>query len=52
MDNIKMDLGEIGDGVDWIGWAQDTYKLRAVVNAVMKLRVPYVGGLCCTAQLV
>jgi hypothetical protein len=39
VDNIEMDLGEIGWGdVDWIGLAQD--KRRAVVNAVMNLRVP------------
>jgi hypothetical protein len=36
-----MDLGEGGsDGVDWIGLAQDKDKRRALVNAVMKIRVP------------
>jgi hypothetical protein len=41
VDNIKMDLLEIGwGGVDWIGLAQDRDKWRALVNAVMKLRVP------------
>jgi hypothetical protein len=41
MDNIKMDLSEIGwGGVDWIGLAQDRDKWRALVNAVMNLRVP------------
>jgi hypothetical protein len=41
MDNIKMDLGEVGWGdVDWIGLAQDRDKWRALVNAVMNLRVP------------
>jgi hypothetical protein len=41
MDNIRMDLGEIGWGdVDWIGLVQDRDKLRAVVNSVMNLRVP------------
>jgi hypothetical protein len=41
MDNIKMDLSEIGlSVVDWIGLAQDRYRWRAVVNAVMNLRVP------------
>jgi hypothetical protein len=33
VDNIKMDLGEIGwSGVDWIGLAQDRDKWRALVN--------------------
>jgi hypothetical protein len=41
VDNIKMDLLEIGWGdVDWIGLAQDRDKWRALVNAVMNLRVP------------
>jgi hypothetical protein len=41
MVNIKMDLLEIGwGGVDWIGLAQDRYSYRALVNAVMNLRVP------------
>jgi hypothetical protein len=41
MDNIKMDLLEISwGGVDWIGLAQDKDKWRALVNAVMTLRVP------------
>jgi hypothetical protein len=36
-----MDLLEIGLGiVEWIGLALDRYSLRALVNAVMKLRVP------------
>jgi hypothetical protein len=40
-DTIKIDLLEIGwGGVDWIGLAQDRDKRRALVNAVMKLRVP------------
>jgi hypothetical protein len=35
-----MDLLEIGvNVVDWIGLAQDRYRLRALVNAVMNLRV-------------
>jgi hypothetical protein len=40
MDSIKMDLLEIGlNVVDWIGVAQDRYRWRALVNAVMNLRV-------------
>jgi hypothetical protein len=40
-DNIKMDLGEIGFGdVDWIHWTQDRDRWWALVNTVMKLRVP------------
>jgi hypothetical protein len=41
MDNIKMDLLEIGwGGVDWIGLAQDRDKWRALVNGIVNLRVP------------
>jgi hypothetical protein len=37
----KIDLGEIGwDGGDWIGLAQDRDQWRALVKAVMNLRVP------------
>jgi hypothetical protein len=40
MDNIKLDLGEVGwGGVDWIGLSQGKDKWGALVNAVMKLRV-------------
>jgi hypothetical protein len=40
VDNIKAILGRIEwDGVDWIGFAQDRYKWRVLVNAVMNLRV-------------
>jgi hypothetical protein len=41
MDNIGMDLGEVGWGdVDWIGLAQDRNRWAAFVNAAMNLRVP------------
>jgi hypothetical protein len=41
MDNIKMDLRGVGwDGGDWIDLAQDREQWRALVNAVINLRVP------------
>jgi hypothetical protein len=41
MDNIRMDLGEVGWGdVDWIGLTQDRNRWRALVNLVLNLRVP------------
>jgi hypothetical protein len=40
-DNIKIDLREIGwGGVDWIDLAYDRDQWRALVNAVMSLRIP------------
>jgi hypothetical protein len=41
IDNIKMDLLEIGFGVvDCIRLGQDRYRWRALVNAVMNFRAP------------
>ena len=40
-DNIKMDLQEVGcGGIDWIDMVPDRDRWRALVNAVMDLRVP------------
>jgi hypothetical protein len=41
VDNIKMDLGEIGwDGVEWIELVQEREQWRTLVNTVMNLRAP------------
>ena len=40
-DNIKMDLQDVEwSGMDWIDLAQDRKSWRAIINAVMDLRVP------------
>ena len=38
-DNIKMDHREVGRGKDWIALVPDRDRWRAVVNAVMNLRL-------------
>jgi hypothetical protein len=41
VDNVKMDLRETGwVGMDWIDLAQNRDQWRALVKAVMNLRVP------------
>ena len=44
-DNIKIDLQEMGFvDMDWIELAQERDRWRALVTAVMNLRVPYYVG--------
>jgi hypothetical protein len=41
VDNIKMDLGEIGwDDMDWIDLAQHKDQWRVLLKTVINLRVP------------
>jgi hypothetical protein len=39
-DNIKMDIQEVGWGMDLIELAQEMDRWRDLMNAVMNLRVP------------
>jgi hypothetical protein len=49
-DNVRMDFQEVGCGsMDWIGLAQDRDRWRAIVNGVMKLRVPKNAGIFLTS---
>jgi len=44
-DNIKMDLQEVGcKSIDWIDLARDRNSWRAIVSAVMNLRIPLNAG--------
>jgi hypothetical protein len=45
VDNIKMDLREIKwRDTDWIDLAQDRDQWKALVNTVMKFRIPLNAG--------
>jgi hypothetical protein len=50
-DNIKMDLQEVGGGVDRFHLAEDREMWRAIVNAVMNLRFPYNVGNFVTSRV-
>jgi hypothetical protein len=40
-DNIRMNHQDVGcGGMDWVSLAHDREKCRALVNAIMKIRVP------------
>ena len=45
-DNIKMDFQEVGGGCgDWMEFAQDRDRWRALVSTVINLRVPKMPGM-------
>jgi hypothetical protein len=45
-DNIKMDLQEVGGGyVDWMEFAQDRDRWRALVSTVRNLGIPKMQGI-------